>query len=208
MSINHLSISEFLLHSGQNRHHVGRLATCHPVSDKFLLRISQRTYDRYLRDTLQRQDGIVILQKHHGLLRHFLSMRYSLRLQINLLRRTHVNIRPLEKPEPELQTKHTPDALIHRLHADQAVVNEPRKILPIKIIHHIHVNAGVYGQCCRFVSVLGRSLIRQLDYRIPVGNDHSVPVPFLLEDIRHGIFVGRSRYAADIVEGAHHRGST
>ena len=135
-------------------------------------------------------------------------MRYSLRLQINLLRRTHVNIRPLEKPEPELQTEHPPDALIHRRHADQAVVNEPRKILPIKVVHHIHVNAGVYGQCCRFVSVLGRPLIRQLDYRIPVGNDHSVPVPFLLEDIRHGIFVGRSRYAADIVESTHHRGSS
>ena len=68
---------------------------------------------------------------------------------------------------------------------------------------HAHIQAGVESQLRGFTVVAGVAMRDQFEIGGVIGHHEATEFPFVAQDHRHQLVVGRSRHAIDVVEGTH-----
>ncbi len=114
-----------------------------------------------------------------------------------------IDVRIVEKPEPELQPQDVADGVVQLLFAYLSVADQVGDVVEIGVRHHVHVDTGRERQSGR-IGLVGCEAVRdQLAGGVPVGDDHAVESPLVAQHLLQQPAVGGRGDAVVVVERGH-----
>ena len=186
------------------------IASRRPGANHVRLGVRQRAHqgDGQPGRFVQRQDGPLVAQQHHGAARHvpcgFQVFRLVAHCQFTCLAGIAVGV--LEEPQAVFHLQDAFGGAVNLRLGDLALIHQRLQLRLIDAALHVHVQAGVHRQFACVLFVPGKAVGDEFVDRGVVGHHEAGKAPLVAQCGLQELAAGGDRHAVQVVEAGHEGG--
>ncbi len=185
------------------------LASRCPRTAHFRGRVSKRTeHGKPLERGRKRQRLSVVLQQDDGTCTHGTRQLSSVGASRGSFRLRPSAIGIVEESESLLELQNAADGRVDLLHRDESALECDRESAPIRLGHHVDVDACIERQCCRLRQVDGNTVADEFADGVVVADEDACETQLAAQVVAQQRDVRCHRNAGKIRERRHYRGNS